>query len=338
MKTTTLERPNKERNCPNPFGEAMYLADGGMESILVFKRGVELNHFAAFELLNNEEGREEMRRYFIPFLDLAVQYDYHFVAETPTWRASPDWAFKLGYSIAEMNAINSYSVRFLRELIEEHRIPAEKTLVSGNLGPRGDGYFVDQMMTPREARAYHSEQIKTFALADADLVSAFTLNYADEAIGIVLAAREFNIPVVISFTTETDGRLPSGSTLREAIEKTDNETDGYATFFMINCSHTEHFKHVFREGGDWISRVGAIRANASLKSHAELDESETLDSGDRCLLASGYHELSHLLPNLQVVGGCCGTDYSHIAKICEVLFHDDPAKCREAVAEYQHLN
>lgn len=311
------------------FQQNLYLTDGGLESDLIFNRGVELNHFAAFELLNHEQGQEELKNYFFPYLDLAVKYNYHFVAETPTWRANPDWAFKLGYSFNELHAINRKSIRFMRSLIDDHFIHSDKVLISGNIGPRGDGYRVENVMTPEEARAYHSEQIKAFALEDADLVSAFTLNYTDEAVGIVRAAQEFNIPVVISFTVETDGRLPNGLTLKQAIEKTDALTNGYTTFFMINCAHPEHFKHVFGNNAEWMNRIGAIRANASIKSHAELDESETLDPGDKCLLATGYHELNHMLPNLQVVGGCCGTDHNHIAKICEVLFHNNPEVCRE---------
>jgi S-methylmethionine-dependent homocysteine/selenocysteine methylase len=311
------------------FQNAMYLSDGGLESTMVFHRGIELNHFAAFELLNDPKGEEELWTYFFPYLDLAVKYDYHFVAETPTWRANPDWAFKLGYSTAELDALNRKSVRFMRKLIQDHSIESDKVLISGNIGPRGDGYIVEKIMTPEEAKAYHREQIRTFAMEDVDMVSAFTMNYTNEAIGVVLAAREFNVPVVISFTVETDGRLPNGDTLEEAINKTDYLTDGYATFFMINCAHPEHFKRVFTGKKDWIQRIGAIRANASLKSHAELEVSESLDEGDRCLIASGYYELKNSLPNLRVIGGCCGTDHSHIEKICEVLYFDNPEACSE---------
>jgi S-methylmethionine-dependent homocysteine/selenocysteine methylase len=310
------------------FQDAIYLSDGGMETTMVFHRGMDLNHFAAFELLNDSHGREEMRTYFQPYLDLAVKYGYHFVAETPTWRANPDWAFKLGYSTDELDAINRKSVRFMRSLIQEHSIETDKVLISGNIGPRGDGYVVDKLMTPAEAKAYHSEQIKSFAMEDVDLVSAFTLNYTDEAIGIVLAARDFNIPVVISFTVETDGRLPNGDTLKEAIEETDAMTDGFAALFMINCAHPMHIDKIFTGDDRWAHRIGAIRANASLKSHAELEASESLDEGDKCLLASGYYKLKQTLPNLRYIGGCCGTDHTHIEKICEVLFFDNPEVCQ----------
>lgn len=319
-----METLPKTQTNRNVFKHKFYLTDGGLETTLFFHRGIELNHFAAFELLNDEAGRKELTDYFLPYLDVAVKYNYPFVFETPTWRANPDWAYKLGYSADELNAINRGAIKFARALLRNHPIGTEKVLISGNIGPRGDGYRVENAMTPAEAKTYHGEQIKAFTMADADLVSAFTLNYTDEAIGIVLAAKEFNIPVVISFTVETDGKLPSGEALKEAIEKTDAATNSYPTFYMINCAHPEHFIHVFKEKGSWISRIEAIRANASIKSHAELDESDMLDTGDKYLLTTGYYELKQLLPNLRVIGGCCGTDHSHIAQICEVLYHDSP--------------
>jgi S-methylmethionine-dependent homocysteine/selenocysteine methylase len=174
-------------------------------------------------------------------------------------------------------------------------------------------------MTAEQAKMYHLEQVKAFALADADIITAVTMTYSDEAIGIIEAAREFKLPVVISFTVETDGRLPSGELLQEAIERTDKATDAYAEHYMINCAHPQHFLHQLENDGGWKNRIRGIRANASLKSHAELDESETLDAGDKCLLAEGYMQLFQLLPALKVIGGCCGTDHTHIEEICKTL-------------------
>lgn len=318
MKTQSINK-----NHSNIFKNKLYLTDGGLETTLIFHKGIELNLFSSFELLNDERGRQVLAECYRPYLDLAVNYNYSFVFETPTWRANPDWGYKLGYSAEELNAINRNAIKWARSVIREHPIDSEQVIISGNIGPRGDGYRVDSAMTSTEAKTYHTEQIKSFAVADADLVSAYTLNYTDEAIGVVLAAKEFNIPVVISFTVETDGNLPNGETLKEAIEKTDHATSGYAVFYMINCAHPEHFIHLFKEKENWMNRIGAIRANASTKSHAELDESETIDMGDKYQLAGNYHQLKNLLPNIQVIGGCCGTDHTHIEKICEVLHHGD---------------
>ena len=301
------------------FNQDMYLSDGGLETTLIFHKGITLNYFAAFELLRHDEGKKALEEYYRPYLLLAEKYQLGFILESPTWRASCDWAVKLGYTHDELFALNKQSIKFMRELAQPFGKTVWPIIVSGNIGPRGDGYKADNRMTGEQAKVYHMEQVKAFALADADLVSAVTITYSDEAIGIVNAASSFGLPVVISFTVETDGRLPSGETLHQAIERTDRETESYAEHYMINCAHPQHFLHSFQPPGDWLNRILGIRANASVKSHAELDESDTLDAGDKCLLANGYNQLFDLLPSLKVIGGCCGTDHSHLEEICQAL-------------------
>lgn len=304
----------------NPFNGGFYLTDGGLETSLIYHYGFDLPHFASFEMLTHAEGRKALTDYYLHYLALARGYQLNFVLETPTWRASSDWGYKMGYSDREMQHINELAVSFTRGLQKQASEFSVHALLSGNIGPRGDGYQVEKTMTAAEAEAYHSPQIRAFAQEKVDLVTALTLNYSDEAIGITEAAKAQSVPVAISFTVETDGRLPNGETLQEAIDRTDRETGSYAVHFMINCAHPGHFKTVLAENGAWKYRIRGIRANASTKSHAELDESETLDAGDKCLLASDYRELMHLLPELKVIGGCCGTDHSHIGLICEELF------------------
>lgn len=301
------------------FPKEQYLTDGGFETTLIFFKGFNLNYFAAFELLKSEKGLDAMSEYYEPYLKLAEKYQLGFVLESPTWRANTDWGRKLGYTDEKLFEINRQSIRFIRSLAKpyEHLVP--DILISGNIGPRGDGYKAENKMTPDEANRYHLTQINAFALEDVDLVTAMTLTYSDEAIGIVNAARSLNLPVVISFTVETDGTLPGGETLQEAIEWTDRVTGYYPEHFMINCAHPEHFIEQLEKAGRWKNRIKGIRANASLKSHAELDESETLDTGDACLLSEGYMRILDLLPELKVVGGCCGTDERHIEEICKAF-------------------
>ena len=300
------------------FKEKYYLTDGGLETTLIFHNNIPLNHFAAFELLRNEAGRKVLEEYYQPYLSLAEKYQLGFVIESPTWRSNADWGVKLGYTHDELFALNKQSIKFIREVAEKFT-SLSHVVVSGNIGPRGDGYRADFLMTAAQSKAYHADQVKAFALSDVDVVTAATITYSNEAIGIVDAARLFALPVVISFTVETDGKLPGGESLKEAIGKVDAATDHYAAHFMVNCAHPEHFINEFYGDGDWKSRIGGIRANASMKSHAELDESTVLDAGDKCLLASGYAELFTLLPSMKVVGGCCGTDCGHLEEICEGL-------------------
>jgi len=299
-----------------------YLTDGGMETTFIFHDGIELNHFASFELLLDSEGRWRLREYFRQYLDLAVEYQCNFILETPTWRTNPDWCYKLGYSVEELRKINFDAVQFLKEVKSEYESRPGHILISGCIGPRGDGYQPEKIMSASEAAKYHTTQIEALTDAGVDLVSAYTLNYSEEAMGIAQVAKRLQIPVVISFTLETDGQLPNRETLRDAIEKVDEYTDLYVSYYMINCAHPEHFKKVLKSEGKWKSRIAAIRANASTKSHAELDASETLDTGDCNHLAEGYSELKQLLPGLRVVGGCCGTDLSHIKAIADKLFEN----------------
>jgi len=134
------------------------------------------------------------------------------------------------------------------------------------------------------------------------------------------------MPVAISFTVETDGRLPSGASLDEAIETTDAATGGYPVYYMINCAHPTHLESAVARAGEWRDRIRGLRANASRRSHRELDESPDLDMGNPEELGREYRELRSVLRNLSIVGGCCGTDHRHVAAIARAM---QPAPARD---------
>ena len=309
-KTVTTYRSKLPQLSGKPF-----LTDGGLETTLVFHKGIELREFAAFDLLTHKEGRRMLRDYFQPYLESAIEHKVGFILESATWRASADWGRKLGYSEVELASINRTAIQELIELRVTYKDKIQEMVVSGCIGPRGDGYSPSAMMPTEDAKIYHLEQIRILADAGADMITAMTLNYVDEAIGIVRAANSLGIPVVISFTVETDGRLPTGQTLRKAIEETDGETDSPPAYYMINCAHPSHFEHIFGSGGDWIGRIRGIRANASSLSHAELDEAETLDDGNPKELATQLKKIMAELHALNVFGGCCGTDHRHVREM-----------------------
>jgi len=295
----------------------IWITDAGLETWLIFHRGVELRDFAAFELLRTADGRAALTAYYTPFFEIAAEVGKGLVLETPTWRASADWGARLDYSEDDLAEINAMAVGFCRELAANASTVDVK--ISGNIGPRGDGYQVGTLMSAEAARNYHKSQIEALAAGGADLVTAITLGYADEAIGVAEAAAEIDVPCVIGFTVETDGRLPDGSALREAIECVDWECSTPPLHFILNCAHPDHFADVLQDEGAWRMRLKGIRANASRQSHAELDEAETLDDGDPLELADLYAELKKLLPELSVVGGCCGTDHRHVREIAQRL-------------------
>jgi homocysteine S-methyltransferase len=309
------------------LGERLFLTDGGLETSLVFHEGLDLPCFAAFDLLKDEAGVATLNRYFEPYLAIAREHQLGFILDSATWRANPDWAERIGYSNAELADANRRGIGMLLALRAAHETRETPIVVSGTIGPRGDGYRADMRMSADAARAYHSTQVRTFAETDADFVSAFTLNYIDEAIGIVQAAREADIPAVISFTVETDGRLPSGEALAEAVERTDAATEGYAAYYMINCAHPTHFATTLDDTGRWLQRLKGLRANASCLSHAELDESIVLDEGNPAELGSQYAELLNEHPQLRVVGGCCGTSHRHISEIARASRQGSDRHC-----------
>ena len=294
---------------------SVFIADGGMETTLIFRDGFDLPHFAAFTLLDDERGRAGLRAYYEPYLQVAREHRVGVVLDTPTWRANPDWGALLGYSPEQLDDVNRRAVGLLDEL----RGAGANVVISGCVGPRGDGYVAGELMSADEAERYHSRQIATFGASGADLVSAITMTYAEEAVGIARAAAGAGVPVVLSFTVETDGRLPSGQPLREAVEQADAETAGSVSYFMVNCAHPTHFADVLAGDEPWVKRVRGLRPNASTKSHAELDEAEELDEGDPVDLAARLGELRRRLPGLTVVGGCCGTDERHIGEMCKAV-------------------
>ncbi len=299
------------------------LTDGGMETTLLFSDGFELPCFASFPLLEQDDGRAALTRYFEPYLEVARRLGTGFVLEATTWRANPSWGAKLGYSLDDLAEANRRSIRFVEEIREQEETSARPFVISAPIGPEGDAYDPESQMTADEAEAFHSWQVGILADTAADLVAGFTITYVEEAIGIVRAAMAAGMPAVVSFTVETDGRLPSGQPLAAAIEQVDTETGGVAAYFMVNCAHPTHFLPVLDGPGPW-QRILGIRANASTMSHAELDNSEVLDDGDPAEFADGYLAIGERLPHLTVLGGCCGTDHRHVASIADAWFTSPP--------------
>jgi homocysteine S-methyltransferase len=298
------------------LSDRLFLTDAGMETFLIFHEGVELPFFASFDLMKNEEGAARVRRYYERFIALARHRGLGFVFEAPTWRANRDWGAKLGYDAQALAQINRRTIAFMASMRDEFEAPETPIVISGNIGPRGDGYKPDQIMSAKEAQDYHAEQINVFAATEADLVSAFTLNYVNEAIGVARAAKAAGMPVVISFTVETDGKLPTGQTLQDAIVETDLQTNGAPAYYMLNCAHPTHFADALAKNAPWVRRLRGLRANASARSHAELDAAPDLDAGDPATLGRQYRDLRRAMPQLTILGGCCGTDHRHVEQIC----------------------
>ena len=301
-----------------------FLSDGGMETALIFLQGVDLPHFASFPLLDSAEGRAHLTNYYENYLAIARKQGVGFLLDSATWRASPDWGAVLGYDREALKTVHLASITLLEKLRAKWETPASPIVLNGVIGPRGDGYKAGRMEAG-EAADYHAAQIETFAGTAADMVSAITMNTVNEAIGIASAAKAAAMPCVIAFTVETDGRLVNGTSLGAAVEAVEAATGGSPAYYMINCAHPTHFMQALKRGETWVNRVHGVRANASAKSHAELDESTTLDAGDPVDLGRRYSGLREQFPKMRILGGCCGTDHRHIAAICEACLPEAKA-------------
>ncbi len=305
----------KYRRAPPPADGTLFLTDGGIETSLIFDDGLDLPHFAAFPLVRDVEGRQFLVRYYERYIDIARANRMGFVLESPTWRASADWGARLGCTVADMVAVNAASIGLMHELRETYETPTSPMVVSGCIGPRGDGYVPGEAMTEDAAEAYHALQVEAFAAAGADMVTAITMTNTSEAIGIARAAQKAGMPVALSFTVETDGRLPTGQTLAEAITLVDEATSNAPAYYMINCAHPTHFQGVIGPDQGWTRRIRGLRANASRRSHQELNDAPDLDTGDPIELGHQYRALMLAHPQISVLGGCCGTDHRHVERI-----------------------
>lgn len=302
-----------------PQNPHIFLTDGGLETTLIFDEGIDLPHFAAFPLVREADGVARLEAYYERYIAIAEQAGTGFILESPTWRASPDWADRIGYSKAELAQINADAICFLHKFRARYETSSLPILVSGCVGPRGDGYVPNAITSPQVAETYHNEQIKEFARAGANFITAMTINNTPEAIGVARASMRNDLPCVISFTVETDGRLPTGQSLENAIREVDSETSGGPAYYMINCAHPSHFSSAFDEGAAWTARIGGLRSNASCLSHAELDAADELDRGDPDQLAASHVDLRLKFPSIRVFGGCCGTDHQHVSAICDAV-------------------
>ncbi|MCG8692476.1 MAG: homocysteine S-methyltransferase family protein [Minwuiales bacterium] len=308
---------NFRQSLPQLSGD-VFLTDAGIETDLIFNHGIEIREFAAHTLLPDTKGREAVADYLRGFLALARDMGTGFVLDSQTWKAHMHWAGDLKASESDLRKANQDAIAFIAGLRDEFSGNGKPVVLNGLIGPRGDAYAPEETVAAREAEEYHARQIGWLAETDIDMVTALTFTQSDEAIGAVRAARSAGLPIVVSFTVETDGKLPTGQPLADAIDAVDHATDSTPAYFMVNCAHPEHFSDVL-EDARWARRIRGVRCNASRMSHAELDESETLDDGNPHELAGQYRDLVGKLPWLNVFGGCCGSDLRHVTQIASAV-------------------
>jgi len=314
------------RRVADLFEERTFLTNAGTETYLVFQQGFDLPEFCAFTVFEDAEAWGELERNHLgPILQAAADHGHGLMLDALVWRAQPDFVAKLGLGSDQLGHINATAVSRLREAamrwrrsngFDEQSLPV---LIAADIGPRGDGYRVeDAAVTVAAARDYHRPQIQAVVAAGADVVCALTMTGLSESIGIVEACALSGVPVIVSPTVETDGRLPDQSELGSFIRDVDEATGAAPLFYMVNCAHPTHLLPTLEAaraaGASWLGRFRGFRANASRKSHQELDDSTELDRGDPRELARDVAEMQQTY-GLRVIGGCCGTDHEHLAAI-----------------------
>ncbi|WP_120497274.1 homocysteine S-methyltransferase family protein [Kiloniella sp. EL199] len=326
--TNTRMKSRYREDLPQLKG-GLFLSDGGLETDLIFNQNIPIKAFAAHTLLPDEKGRGALTNYYQGFLALAQQMNTGFILDGQTWKAHPHWADDLGEGLDDIEAANHASVAFIAALREKWDNNTQQAIVlNASLGPRGDAYAPDYQISTKEAEDYHAQQVSWLAATPVDMITAMTFTQSEEAIGAVRAAHKAKLPIAVSFTVETDGLLPTGQSLADAIDQVDRETNSQAIYFMINCAHPEHFPPNLSSGdlsdnqlGDhsWAKRIKGIRCNASRMSHAELDNCEALDAGNPDELGQQYQEIYSRMPWLNIFGGCCGSDLRHLTEIARAI-------------------
>ncbi|CAF0971053.1 unnamed protein product [Adineta ricciae] len=307
----------KYRNQLPQLSDRFFIISGGLETYLVYQKKMNLPYSATFPVLKSEAGCEVIKDYLSQFAMIAKKYGAGLIFQAVTWRASPDYLKKLGYEIEDLPSIVQQAVDLLVDIRNEYETETTPIVINASMGPRGDGYNPTTIMSPDEAQTYHSTQINAFSQSKADFITAFTLNYPEEAIGIVRAAKAVNMPIAISFTVSSDGRLPTGQSLKDAIEMVDSVTVKAPIYYMINCAHPNTFEKLLDPKEAWVQRIHGFKSNASKKTHEQLDESKELDDGNPQEFGQCNLALLKKLKHVNILGGCCGTDIRHIEETCK---------------------
>ena len=296
-----------------------YLAEGGQETELMYGHGFDLPEFALFPLLDNPAAAAKLTAMYRAVLDVAVRHRLGVLLGGLDYRASPDWAERLGFDAAQLAEYQIRSIDFLRQVSQPYRKRLPHILVAGCVGPQGDAYHRNEAVTETSAQAYHSTQMANLAAADVDVVEAMTFTSAEEAIGVIRAARAHDLPIVVSFMIDSAGAADGSWSFRKMIETVDSATDGYALFYGINCSHPVEFEPQLAEPGEWLDRIGLLRPNASAKDKTELCQIGHLERGDPADLALRMERLAERMPDVRIWGGCCGTWDEHLERIAAAI-------------------
>ena len=263
-------------------------------------------------LIYDVDGKRALREIYSGYIDIACEAGLPINIATPTWRANRERVLE-----AVIGNINRDAVRFLSDLRNEWDEFSSRIFIGGLIGCKNDCYKPAEGLPPDKAYSFHSWQIEQLAKENIDYLMAATVPAIPEAVGMALAMQKTKIPYFISFVINRAGKILDGSSLRTAFDRIDAECTIPPVGYMINCAYPS-FLNAPAQPESVLRRLLGFQGNASSLDHAELDgslslQSDTLeDWGDRMVALNKIH-------GIKILGGCCGTDVSHLKYLAEKL-------------------
>lgn len=296
------------------------LMEGALGERLKREYGLDISGDVAMaDLIYSEKGRKALETLWRQYISIAHKYNLPFMATTPTRRANEERVFASGHD----GMIILDNVEFLRRIKEASNI---EMFIGGLMGCKGDAYTGEGALGTEEAHAFHQWQAQLFKEGKVDFLYAAIMPVLTEAAGMAKAMSDTDIPYIISFTIQRDGKLIDGHTIDYAIRFIDGSVPHKPMCYMTNCVHSdivyEALLHEFNQTETVRTRFIGIQANTSALPYSELDGSCDLKCSSPFALAKSMMKLNAEC-NFRIFGGCCGTDNRHIEKIAKMLNNEN---------------
>lgn len=299
-------------------GAPVILADGAIETRLIYEFGLPTHDFSSFVHLFTPEGRAALDAIYRGYMRVAGESRLPMQVGTPTWRAHPEGLARQGFaSPDDLRRVNEEAFRFLADMREELGL-RDLVMIAGVIGPRRDGYDPAAAPDAAEAEAYHRLQAQVLADFGVDLLYAPTFASAQELLGVARAMAATGLPYALAPVIDDDARLLDGTPLDAAVAMIDAATSPRPSQYLIGCTHAIHVTRA-QNSAHWPpnGRVTGLKANASPLPPAELDRLDHLEQDDPETFADGL--LSLHAGGMRFLGGCCGTGEAHIAALARRL-------------------
>lgn len=282
-------------------------------------------------LIYDADGSAALRQIYRDYLAIGHRHALPLLLLAPTWRANPD---RLAMSRFAGRDVNGDAVRFVRNIRDAWGDYARFVYVGGLMGCRGDAYKPHEGLTREDARRFHATQASALAAAGADYLLASTMPAVAEAVGMAEALAATGCPYLVSFIIRPSGHVLDGTPLDDAIRRVDDAVARSPVGFLVNCVHSSTVEAALETtGGQRVvssGRLLGVQANTSSKRPEELDGLETLDAEAAAEFCVGMCRVRDRF-GLYALGGCCGTDDTHIAALAAAMAHTaDGRECREA--------